>query len=182
MTAPSTLQKCLQPGCTGFIEDGYCNVCGSPAGSGPAAGSSLPLAGGGSPSATAVPSTPTVSPAQSPTLPGARAAAVPAARGAAGDANAATSGAGSTRSAVTSSSNRLASTPLGSARAAGSRTTRKVGTSSTRMRGARLGAGLTTVPPIPAIDPDQAIMRNPEVPEDRRFCPNCGSPVGRSQR
>jgi serine/threonine-protein kinase PknG len=182
MTAPPTLQKCRQPGCTGFIEDGYCNVCGSPAGSGPDGGSSLPLAGGGSPSATAVPSTPTMHPgAPSPGAGTARPGGVPAARAGAGDANAATAGAGSTRSSVTASSNRLASTPLGSARAAGSRTTRKVGTSSTRLRGARLGAGLTTVPPIPAINPETAIMRNPEVPEDRRFCPNCGSPVGRSR-
>ena len=26
----STLVSCTQPGCTGTIEDGYCNVCGAP--------------------------------------------------------------------------------------------------------------------------------------------------------
>jgi serine/threonine-protein kinase PknG len=83
---------------------------------------------------------------------------------------------------VTSSSNRIATAPIGSARMApGSRSTRKLGTSSTRLRGSRLGAGLTTVPPVPALDPLQAIMRDPQVPEDRRYCPSCGSPVGRSR-
>jgi serine/threonine-protein kinase PknG len=31
-----TLEPCRQPGCTGQIEDGYCNVCGMPADSAPA--------------------------------------------------------------------------------------------------------------------------------------------------
>src|SRR6185437_16183121 len=89
-------------------------------------------------------------------------------------------GAASTRSRITSS-NRLASTPLGSMRAGGSRTTRRLGTSSTRLRGSRLGAGLTTIPSIPPIDPAQAVLANPQVPEERRFCSKCGAPVGRSR-
>src|SRR5262249_31052993 len=85
----------------------------------------------------------------------------------------------STPSTVSRASNRLASTPLGSARAAqaGSKLTRKLGTSSPRLRGARLGAGLTHVPSIPAIDASKAILLNPMVPEDRRNCPSCGNPV-----
>jgi serine/threonine-protein kinase PknG len=31
------------------------------------------------------------------------------------------------------------------------------------------------------IDPNAAMMRNPSVPEDRRFCPSCGRPVGRTR-
>ena len=50
---------------------------------------------------------------------------------------------------------------------------------STRLRGARLGAGLTTIPAVPAIDAAKAILDEPEVPEDKRFCPSCGAPVGR---
>jgi serine/threonine-protein kinase PknG len=86
-------------------------------------------------------------------------------------------------STVSRASNRLASTPLGSARAqqAGSKLTRKLGTSSTRLRGARLGAGLTHVPSIPAIDASKAILANPMVPENRRNCPSCGHEVGRSR-
>jgi serine/threonine-protein kinase PknG len=43
-----------------------------------------------------------------------------------------------------------------------------------------LGAGLTTVPPQPAIDAATAIMTDPQVAEEKRVCPACGSPVGRS--
>jgi serine/threonine-protein kinase PknG len=127
-------EPCTQPGCSGTIEDGYCNVCGSPGG-----------------------------------------AASP------GVLEADATGAMSSRSAVTASSHQLASAPLGSARTGGTRSTRRIGTTSTRLRGARLGAGLTSVPPIPGIDPEKAIMAVPEVPEDRRTCAACGSPVGRSR-
>ena len=86
-------------------------------------------------------------------------------------------------STVSRASNQIASTALGSARAgsSGSKVTRRVGTSSTRLRGARLGAGLTSIPPVPAVDAAGAVLENPMVPEDRRTCPSCGSPVGRSR-
>jgi serine/threonine-protein kinase PknG len=139
-----TTIACTQPGCTGTIMDGYCDVCGSPA----PAGALSPSAVAGAPD-VAAPAAP--EPISSP-------------------------------STVSRASNRLASTPLGSARAtaAGSKLTRRVGTSSTRLRGARLGAGLTHVPPIPAIDASKAILTDPMVPEDRRNCPNCGHAVGRA--
>jgi serine/threonine-protein kinase PknG len=127
---------CTQPGCTGTIQDGYCDVCGSPQGS-----------------------------AAAPDLSAATAAGV-----------------GGTTSTVSRASNRLASTALGSARAhAGATTTVRLGTSSKRLRGARLGAGLTTIPPVPAVDAAAAIMKDPVVPEEKRTCPSCGSPVGRSR-
>ncbi|TCM41844.1 serine/threonine-protein kinase [Kribbella sp. VKM Ac-2568] len=140
-----TTIACTQPGCSGTIMDGYCDVCGSPA----PAGAVSPSAVAGAPSV------------ETPDAPDPI----------------------STASTVSRASNRLASTPLGSARAqaAGSKLTRRLGTSSTRLRGARLGAGLTHVPPIPAIDASKAILANPMVPEDRRNCPNCGNPVGRSR-
>ena len=131
----TTTTACSQPGCTGNILDGYCDVCGSPAGAAPEpADQSQPA------------------------------------------------GVAGTSSTVSRASNRLASAPMGSARTkAGTKITRRVGTSSTRLRGARLGAGLTTVPPIPAVDAGRAIMLNPMVPEDRRICPSCGHAVGRSR-
>lgn len=140
-----TTIACTQPGCSGTIMDGYCDVCGSPA----PAGAVSPSAVAGAPE-VATPDAPDPI---------------------------------STASTVSRASNRLASTPLGSARAqaAGSKLTRRLGTSSTRLRGVRLGAGLTHVPPIPAIDASKAILANPMVPEDRRNCPNCGNPVGRSR-
>ena len=63
----------------------------------------------------------------------------------------------------------------------GSKVTRRVTSGSQRLRSARLGAGLTRVPPAPEIDAAQAIMKNPQVPEEKRNCPNCGAPVGRSR-
>jgi len=44
-----------------------------------------------------------------------------------------------------------------------------------------LGAGLVDVPPVPARDPSTAILADPRVPENRRFCGNCGQPVGQSR-
>jgi serine/threonine-protein kinase PknG len=134
-----TTIACTQPGCTGTIQDGYCDVCGSPEGS----------------------------------------AAAPSGSVSAGTAPA---GIGGSASTVSRASNRLASTALGSARrTSGSSTTTRLGTSSKRLRGARLGAGLTTIPPVPAVDAAAAIMTNPVVSEEKRTCPSCGAPVGRSR-
>jgi serine/threonine-protein kinase PknG len=129
---------CTQPGCTGTIVDGYCDVCGSPA----AAPDSQSPGDDQAPLATAAPV-----------------------------------------STSTGGSSRLQSTALGSQRASGngSKTTKRVRSGSQRLRSARLGAGLTRVPPAPVIDAAQAIMKNPQVPEEKRNCPNCGSPVGRSR-
>ena len=52
---------------------------------------------------------------------------------------------------------------------------------SQRLRSARLGAGLTTIPPVPLVDPAKVVMKDPEVPEDKRTCAKCGGPVGRSK-
>ncbi|MEV4320375.1 serine/threonine protein kinase [Actinocrispum sp. NPDC049592] len=46
--------------------------------------------------------------------------------------------------------------------------------------GPTLGAGLVDVPVMPYRDPTAAIMRNPMVAEEARFCVGCFSPVGRS--
>jgi len=44
----------------------------------------------------------------------------------------------------------------------------------------RLGGGLVEVPRVPALDPLDALMTSPVVAEAKRFCWNCGKPVGRS--
>ena len=150
-----TTIACAQPECTGMILDGYCDLCGSPG-----APPESPAQSAGSPPAQWRGSTP------------------------AGDkpVSAQPAGIASSESTVSRASSRLASTALGSARArAGSTVTGPLGTSSKRLRGARLGAGLTTIPPIPARDATAAIMTNPVVPEAKRTCPACGSPVGRSR-
>ncbi|HEX4725047.1 MAG TPA: tetratricopeptide repeat protein [Pseudonocardiaceae bacterium] len=53
--------------------------------------------------------------------------------------------------------------------------------SSTSTRRGRLGAGLVEVPSVPYQDPASAVMANPEVAERKRFCSNCGQPVGRGR-
>ncbi|MQY28477.1 serine/threonine-protein kinase [Nocardia aurantia] len=45
----------------------------------------------------------------------------------------------------------------------------------------RLGAGLVTIAPVPYRDPSTAIMSDPQVPEQDRFCSQCGKPVGRTR-
>ncbi|WP_425413843.1 tetratricopeptide repeat protein [Propionicicella superfundia] len=80
---------------------------------------------------------------------------------------------------VTRASVRLSSALIGSQRVAGTApVTRR--TTSSRIRSQRLGAGLTTVPPAPPVEPSASVMTDPAIPENRRNCPHCGQPVGRS--
>lgn len=90
---------------------------------------------------------------------------------------------GAAASSVSRVSSRLEATELGSARARAGNTisTRRISGHSIRMRAARIGAGLTSVPPVPEIDASKAVLKNPVVPEDKRFCPKCGEPVGRGR-
>lgn len=165
MSTPPTAARCGEPGCPGAIEDGYCDVCGAPA----------PLPGAPS-AAPAAPSTATATAASPSAVLGTGFARPPGTTSTGDDAER------SVRTGRTSSAH-LASTALGSARttATGSRATRNLGSSSTRLRGGRLGAGLTVVPTIPIPDPLQVVMTTPEVPESKRFCPSCGTKVGRSR-
>jgi serine/threonine-protein kinase PknG len=54
-------------------------------------------------------------------------------------------------------------------------------TSATGSSRGRLGAGLVDMPPVPRIDPASALLVDPQVAEDKRFCSRCGRPVGRSR-
>jgi len=69
---------------------------------------------------------------------------------------------------------------------AGSRGSRSSGRSGSRRTSGRsvrghLGAGLVEIPPVPYRDPASAILADPQVPENRRFCGNCDQPVGRGR-
>ena len=103
-------EQCLQPGCTGTIDEGYCDHCGM-----------APVATGRSQTRV----NGTVGPARS--------------------------------------------TATGRPR-----------TSTSVSRG-RLGAGMVDIPPIPARDPQTAVMPDPTVAEHRRFCSRCDEPVGRTR-
>ena len=185
MNGAPGMTRCTQPGCPGTIVDGYCDVCGSP---GPVS-ATAEAPGAGSTQDEMTPGSSGVRCTQ----PGCTGTivdgycdvcgspAAPADESAREDQ--APISAGAAVSTITGGSARLQSTALGSQRVPGdgSKITKRVRSGSQRLRSARLGAGLTRVPPAPVIDPAQAIMKNPQVPEEKRNCPNCGSPVGRSR-
>ncbi|KQW53634.1 serine/threonine protein kinase [Nocardioides sp. Root1257] len=169
--------KCTQPGCSGTIADGYCDVCGmaaepsaAPAAADAAAAAPAASADGttcGQPGCTGtildgycdVCGSPAVSVAHQ---------AQPLSGGSA--------------SVATSAASRVQSAAIGSrlAQSSGTSSTRRTRTGSQRVRAARLGAGLTTVPPAPTVDASKAINPHPEVPEDKRTCSKCGNAIGRS--
>ncbi|SDE14588.1 serine/threonine-protein kinase [Auraticoccus monumenti] len=171
-------RPCAQPGCQGTLVDGWCDVCGSPA---PGPATSAPVTPAQGPATAAPSAAGAPAPSSSPS------AARRAHTGAPGPTASAPSAAtpldtGGVGSTVTRGSSRLDSIQLGSARArtSGSQATRRT-TGSARLRHARIGAGLTRVPPAPVVDAAAAVMVDPSVPERRRNCPSCGAPVGRSR-
>ncbi|OLF05933.1 serine/threonine protein kinase [Actinophytocola xinjiangensis] len=54
-------------------------------------------------------------------------------------------------------------------------------TSSRTMGRGRLGAGLVEVPVVPVRDPASAVLTDPAVSENKRFCSNCSAEVGRAR-
>jgi serine/threonine-protein kinase PknG len=118
--------RCTRDGCTGTIEDGYCNVCGL------AAVKSLDISNKQN-TAQTLRSSPI------------------------------TTGTGSS--------------PLTN-RSKGSRRTSNTSARSSRKQ---LGAGLISVPELPSTEPEKAIIPNPMVPENKRFCSNCNNPLRREK-
>jgi serine/threonine-protein kinase PknG len=186
------------PNCTGTILDGYCTVCGRVAGATPTPGTA-----GQHPAtaATAVspdrhpgfdsrPSTPGSTPS-SPSAPGS-APSSPSAPSF-GSSPSAPTGAPSapngTRGSVLSTGpTTLGSKPSGETRGATVGRTARVRTASDlsvatpgRRARSRIGAALVDVPPMPAVDPAAAVMAVPVVPEEKRFCSECGSEIGRTR-
>lgn len=208
--------NCLQPGCTGQIAEGYCDICGMPPSSAPeppsapvraATPAGTPDSSGTHPStaaasaaaASASTTSPSVRPGSVPPghtgrgRPGIRPTAPtgtckqPGCPGRIRDGYCDVCGSPATAatpppadSTVTRASTHLGVTALGSQRVLTSPTGTQRTRVSARMRSQRLGAGLTTVPPAPAVDPASAVMTDPVVPESRRNCPHCGTAVGRS--
>jgi serine/threonine-protein kinase PknG len=92
---------------------------------------------------------------------------------------AATTGGGTSTSAGGTRSGTASSGRTGTGRTSG-RTSRRTGAVPT---GRRLGAGIVEIPAVPVRDPASILMRDPAIPEERRFCRNesCGRPVGRGR-
>jgi serine/threonine-protein kinase PknG len=130
-------EKCRRPGCSGLIEDGYCNLCGHAEVKSPAAASAESAR----------------RPAQSTSPLGSHSSL-------------------STPSAITTGTG---SSPL----ARGSAGSRRGSHSTSRTSRKQLGAGLITLPDLPSIEPERAIMLDPKVPERKRFCARCDTPLKR---
>ena len=120
-------EKCRRPGCSGLIEEGYCNVCGHAEVKSPAAASAESAR----------------RPVQNTGPIGSHSSL-------------------STPSAITTGTG---SSPL----ARGSAGSRRGSHSSSRTSRKQLGAGLITLPDLPSIEPERAIMLDPKVPERKRF-------------
>src|SRR5215472_2419524 len=187
------------PGCMGVVEDGYCTVCGKIAlrrGHTPVGRPAGPM-----PPRTAVPAAPAVPGAPLPGAPlpaapptgawGGRLPTRPPTRPPTGPPSRpmttppstpvtnppATTPPSSSPSVFTNGT--TGTSPSGHTLVPGSR--RALGTSRRPTARSRIGAGLVSVSPMPTLDPLAAVMANPEVSEDKRFCPRCGAEVGRSR-
>ncbi len=57
--------------------------------------------------------------------------------------------------------------------------TRRTSHTSSRTTRKQLGAGLITLPDLPSIEPEKAILLDPTVPERKRFCAKCEAPLKR---
>ena len=154
------MNPCVEPGCTGSYEDGWCNVCGSPEPrQAPVAATPLRPAG----QAAGVSATSPDGSAPSGADPGDPSGG----EGAAGD--------------PAAGSSQMVATPApGQSRQAVRAATVRRQRAHAAVRRSRLGMGLTQVPDVVPTDPASKVLTDAQVPEDRRVCPNCGAKVGRA--
>lgn len=70
---------------------------------------------------------------------------------------------------------------VGSSRTGSRRATSRSASKGSSTRRRALGGGLVSLPEQPKIDPSKLIMEKPEVPERKRYCPNCDAKVNRTR-
>lgn len=177
--------NCQRPGCDGTIEDvgggaSFCDTCGlAPLAAGAGAGAAAAGRGGRAGSSLA-------SPASHPSLPSGAAGAGPGS-GVSPQPSGSSRTSGFSRASFRSSrrsvSGRLSRSLSGGTSGAASVSVRNSHSGTAGTTRGKLGAGLVAVPPIPRPDPAAAVLRDPQVPERKRFCSkgDCGAPVGRSR-
>lgn len=176
-----TVVTCAQQGCSGQIEDGYCNTCGL-APSSPSVGSSSTAGPARAPEPLLLPSALTGSSTSFPIAANGPAAAATDGSGCDQPGCAGTiSGGYCDTCGMAPTAASAASRPATAGTISLSPVTSSQRTGRSRSIRARIGAGLVDVPTVPASDPGKAVMKNPEVPEDKRFCSGCGEPVGRAK-
>jgi serine/threonine-protein kinase PknG len=148
------MTACPRAGCAGTIdEDGFCDTCGleAPAGTEPTTAAPVGTAPGTPASAAAG----TATGAADVVTPSTRTGSIRTGSARTGSVSWTTSS-----GAVTTSSRR--------------------GSTRSSARGL-LGAGLVEIPRVPYRDPKAAVLSDPKVPEDKRYCSNCGTKVGRGR-
>ncbi len=148
----ATTTRCLQPGCAGAIEDGYCDTCGLS----PAISQSSAVSTGTSPN----PASGVTASLPAPPM---------AAQQGSSPVSSMTRGTGSTA---------LGSATIGSRRAAPTTATRRL---SKRLDQSRLGQGLVNIPAALPVDPSKSLLVNAQVSEEKRYCSTCNQAVGRSR-
>lgn len=179
--------SCVQPGCTGqYGPEGYCEECGSrvtvPATPAPTTQSGGPVSPGPATGPAPV-SQPVSVPSQPapPPRPGPTGHAHPPA----GQASNRTPVSQPTTGPATGASHPVTgSSALSSTATPGtsplSQATRSTGTQPfTGTTRSRFGGGMQDIPPVPIRNPSEAVLRDPQVPEHKRFCSQCGAQVGR---
>jgi len=177
------------PNCSGTILDGYCTVCGRVAGATPTEGPTTPATAVSPDRRPAHDSRPT-GPDSSPSAPGTSAPSAPSSPSAPTGPDSSPNGTRGSFMGSLSSATALGSKPSSGETRGGTtagRTARvttrsdlSVATPGRRAR-SRIGAALVDVPPMPAVDPASAVMAVPVVPEEKRFCSECGSEIGRTR-
>ena len=160
--------KCRQSGCTGTIVDGYCDVCGMP-------GQSMPV-GAARPGSR--PATAASGPCPQPGCPGQILDGYCDVCGLPADVGSSHTSPTATATTRTRTSVQLGATAFGSARVTsfGDRLVKR--RAAAVKQSGQIGAGLTTVPPAPALDPVKAVLPHPEVPLSARICSRCATMVG----
>jgi serine/threonine-protein kinase PknG len=150
--------RCQQPGCSGTIEDGYCDVCGL-------APSTAPTGSASGPTVQGAPMSPGSSPIS---------------RGAGSGPVTGSISRGMRQSAAINTST-LATAALGSARVSTNPASVRTRRISARSDRSRLGVGLVNIPTAPELDALAAVIPNAQVSEEKRFCSTCNKPVGRGR-
>jgi serine/threonine-protein kinase PknG len=173
------------PNCTGTILDGYCTVCGRVAGATPsatqgehpatAATAVVPSQRPGYDSRPTGPDSSPSTPGSSPSSPTGPDSSPNGTRGSMWSPSGATS-----LGSKPSSGDTRGGTTAGRTARVRTASDLSVATPGRRAR-SRIGAALVDVPPMPAVDPASAVMAIPVVPEEKRFCSECGSEIGRTR-
>ncbi|WP_252441139.1 serine/threonine-protein kinase [Pseudonocardia humida] len=195
------MTDCPQPDCDGSIQDGFCDSCGlapRPRATG-ASGPSRPSGTSGPFSGPATAAAPWSGPATGPATassgappPDGSPCPHPGCDGTVEDGYCDVTGLAAGSAPTGPGSQNTAAQPIDRGSSSGTGTGTGSGTSASRAfpttgrsrstsSRSRLGAGLVDVPAVSRVDPAAALLADPQVAEEKRYCSKCGHPVGRGR-